>query len=453
MQWIPIGSTVLAAFVGLVWFIRLVFMGRAVRDREVLGDASHPQGPPATPMVSVLVAAKDEQDNIETCVRTLLDQDYPNYEVIAIDDRSDDDTPKILARLQDEFSGRLTVITIEQLREGWFGKNNAMRAGIERARGDWFMLTDADCRQTSRRTISVAMAEVLERDVDFLSITPVLEARAWWEHIVQPVCALVLMIWFLPSKVNDPKKKTAYANGAFMLMNRRCYEGIGGHERVRTEVNEDIIMAKLAKKGGFHLRVTENDDLYRTRMYATPREAWRGWSRIFYGSLQTAGRLGRAIGMLSLYSLLPWVSLVVAGMCVALAVGDAGWWKTALVSWGVAVLLMQVVLWRFYGIVQIGRLWSLCYVGGATVALGMLISALLKVLGATGTNWRGTVYHGNQVTSGGGTGTPAAVVAGAESVGIAEKSAASERVSAGVSGAEAAPRVEAESGASGVDRA
>ncbi|MCH7549275.1 MAG: bifunctional pyr operon transcriptional regulator/uracil phosphoribosyltransferase PyrR [Candidatus Krumholzibacteriota bacterium] len=84
------------------------------------------------------------------------------------------------------------------------------------------------------------MREALTQRIDFLSIIPVMEMPTIWERVFQPVCSLVLIVRFLPERVNNPAKKTAYANGAFMLLRRSCYDKIGGHERVRTEINEDI---------------------------------------------------------------------------------------------------------------------------------------------------------------------------------------------------------------------
>jgi glycosyltransferase involved in cell wall biosynthesis len=352
--------------------------------------------------VSVLVAAKDEEDNIETCVRTFLDQDYPNYEMIVIDDRSRDRTPHILAKLKSEFPARLKVITVTRLRDGWFGKNNAMREGVAVASGDWLLFCDADCRQTSRRTISAAIHEANAHKADFLSIIPVLDTYEIWERIIQPVCALILILWFLPSRVNDPRKKTAYANGQFMLLSRRCYDEIGGHERVRTQLNEDILMARHTKAGGLRLRVVENADLYRTRMYRTPREAWRGWSRIYAGSFGSVARVLTAMAVLLTFSLLPTTSLIIALIGSWLGEGaSVAACRTAVWCWAGVILFQQMTLWRLYGILQMPRGWSFTYVIGAFAAMGILGNALLKTMGMSSTTWRGTTYHGERVTGGG----------------------------------------------------
>jgi len=394
--------------VALVWFSRHFEINRAHRTQRLLGSKSYPEAPSAdAPKVSVLVAAKDEEENIEACVRTFCTQEYPDYEVIVVDDRSSDRTPAILARLQAEYPDRLRVVTVKRLREGWFGKNNAMREGAAVANGRWYCFADADCRQTSTRTLAAAMAEARTNGVDFLSVLPVLEIRTFWERVIQPVCSAVMIRWYHPQRVNDPKTSEAYANGAFMLIRREVYEALGGHEGVRTQVNEDMCLARLAKSGGHRLQVILNDDLYVTRMYSTLGQCWRGWSRIFYGCLDTPGKLLAALVILTMFSLVPWSSLIASAVGLLSAVGNgsvggtsgrtsAGWGAIAGLS-AVAVVLQQSVMARFYRMVRARPAWSMGYVLGACICWGMLVNAMLKRLGATRTTWRGTTYHGTQV--------------------------------------------------------
>ncbi|MFQ5494267.1 MAG: glycosyltransferase [Phycisphaerae bacterium] len=387
-----------AAVVGLFWCVRHVMVADAVRHRVLVGSGSHPAPLVDPPMISVIVAAKDEQDNIEACVTTLLDQDYPDYEIIVVDDRSEDRTGAILSKLVASAAGRLKVVTVRTLRDGWFGKNNAMREGVAASRGEWLLFTDADCRQTSRRTLSVGIAEALTHDADFLSITPILETPTLWERIIQPVCALTLIVHFVPNRVNNPASPTAYANGAFMLIRRQCYDAIGGHERVRTEVNEDVRMARFAKREGFGLRVAENEDLYVTRMYATPTAAWHGWSRIFYGCLGSVRSLATSAAMLVGFSVVPWACLIVALVGLAGAdAGEAGPWRWSVGAWAGVIVIKQLVLWGVYRVVRVAPIASLGYIVGVLVTLGMLVSAMFKVGGRSATTWRGTKYRGHCV--------------------------------------------------------
>jgi glycosyltransferase involved in cell wall biosynthesis len=120
----------------------------------------------------VVVAARNEEQNIEACVGSLLAQDYPNYEVIAVDDRSDDRTLALLRQLLAGSEGNLQVITIRELEDGWFGKNNAMREGVARSTGGWLCFTDADSRFTSRRALTAALRDALAHQADFLTLCP-----------------------------------------------------------------------------------------------------------------------------------------------------------------------------------------------------------------------------------------------------------------------------------------
>ncbi len=392
--------SVLLGLVACVWASRHLVISRARREQIPLRPNSYPGPPAEAPLVSVLIAAKDEEANIEAAVRTMLQQDYPNFELIAVNDRSTDRTGEILESIRTEQrNGRLHVIHVHELRDGWFGKNNAMQAGVEHARGEWFCFSDADCRQTSGRTLSMALRHAMDRSIDFLSVLPRLETHSLWERIIQPVCGGVMVFWFHPERVNDPQHPTAYANGAFMLMTRRCYEAVGGHEAVRTEVNEDMHMARIAKERGQRLVVVQNDDLYTVRMYSRFREIWRGWSRIFYGCFGTFRRLRVTMLMLTATNLFPYLSLLIAAVVLASrgwTAGDTGWHIVGGAA-ALAVVMQQTVIARFYRLSQTSPWLAPTFIVGAVICIGMLINAMLKLKGRTTTTWRGTTYRGDEV--------------------------------------------------------
>jgi hypothetical protein len=285
------------------------------------------------------------------------------------------------------------------LREGWFGKNNAMREGAATAAGEWLCFGDADCRQISPKSLSTALRYALAEKVDFLSLLPELEMHSTWERIIQPACSAVMIFWFQPDKVNDPNDPTAYANGAFMLMRRSCYQTIGGHEAVRTEVNEDMHMARLAKANGQRLFVIQNDGLYSVRMYTTFRQIWRGWSRIFFGCFGTFRRLRLTAIMLALMNVFPYLSLLVA----ALVLGARGWsqagagWQAVGLCAALAVVAQQTVIARFYRLCKLDWRLAPTFIIGVVICIGMLISAMLKLGGRTTTVWRGTTYRADSV--------------------------------------------------------
>ncbi|MCA9252090.1 MAG: glycosyltransferase [Phycisphaerales bacterium] len=397
----PVGMMIWLAccgVVGLVWASRQFAVVRAIRhDRRLRPDSHGPLGKDA-PRLSVLVSAKDEEDNIEACIESLLRQDYPNLEIIAINDRSDDRTGEILDQMQRKRGDLVQAVHVSRLTEGWFGKNHAMHTGMKYATGEWLCFIDADCKQTSDKTLSMAMQEALSRQADFLSVLPVLETKTFWERLIQPICAAILVIWFDPEKVNNPKCKAAYANGAFMMMSRKAYQKIGGHTAVKTELNEDICMARLAKDGGLKLFVIQNDGLYLTRMYASFKEAWRGWSRIFFGTFRTYRRLFATLGLVLSMSVFPFISLIVAitGLMLADEAARSHWW-IALGVTGAVVLMLEIVIFQFMRLVRAANWAWITYFFGVLLGVGMLVMAIRKAAGAS-TTWRGTTYQSDQST-------------------------------------------------------
>ncbi|MCG3137628.1 MAG: hypothetical protein HJJLKODD_01477 [Phycisphaerae bacterium] len=388
---------ILLGLVALIWGSRHLAVSRGRRTAVRLSSTSASDWPADLPRITVLVAAKDEEANIGRCVRSLIAQDYPALQIIAINDRSSDRTAEIIDDLARRHPERFRALHVTQLREGWFGKNNAMRVGVEQADGEWFCFTDADCHFLSPRTLTTAVHYALQERVDFLCILPVLETGTFWERLLQPVCAAIMVMWFRPEKVNDPRSKAAYANGAFMLMKRELYESLGGHEAVRTELNEDMHLARLTKEAGRRLRVVENEDLYQTRMYTDFRSTWRGWSRIFLGCFGSLRRLLISTAVLSLASIFPYVSLLIGVLGWLMSGGTPWMWLTLTAAGTVAIQLS--LLFRFYRLARCDVRYLPGYFLGAVVALTMLVNAMLKLNGRARTVWRGTAYRGHQLDS------------------------------------------------------
>ena len=378
----------------LVWSSRHLMISAQKRKGLVLNE-QYLADRPATgtlPFISMLVAAKDEEQVIERCVRTILEQDYPDFELIVINDRSTDRTTEIVAGLARQDS-RVRLVNIESLPEGWCGKNNAMNSGIVQARGEWLCMTDADCCMTSRQALRAAMSYAQEKRADLLSVLPNLEMHGFWENVVQPVCGGVMVIWYQPDKVNDPAAPQAYANGAFMLMQRAAYDAIGGHASVKDKVNEDMHMAAGIKRKGLRLCVIRNEGLYKVRMYTSLKQILRGWSRIFYGTFGTMPRLTASLGFLLVLGLAPYAALVTGGLG-ALAGGASarlfGW-----TGWiGLAAVAAQLsAIYRFRGLTGGGQGWFWSYPIGCAVSMVAVVLAMTKLRKGAQVSWRGTVYR------------------------------------------------------------
>lgn len=381
--------TVLCGLIALVWSARHLKINRAKRENLVLTPHS-PGADDRVPRISVLVAAKDEEDNIAACVETMLSQDYPDFEVLVMNDRSADRTAEIVQTIA-ERDPRLRLINIDHLPDGWCGKNHAMAHGVRESTGEYLCMIDADCRQLSPRTLTTAMRHALDKQVDLLSVLPTLEMKGAWENIIQPVCSGIMIIWFQPEQVNSDRYPQAYANGAFMLFRREAYEKVGGHEAVRTAMLEDMQFALRVKESGLRLNVIQNEGLYIVRMYTSLKAILNGWCRIFFCTFGTKRRLRISMLILVFMGLLPYLTAVLGW---ALWAGGAGVaWLAAGIA-GTAAAVMQVsVINRFYRLIHAQPWLCWTYPLGAFMALIALAKAYGKHRSGAQVTWRNTTYN------------------------------------------------------------
>ncbi|MBI4389848.1 MAG: glycosyltransferase, partial [Nitrospinae bacterium] len=243
----------------------------------------------SSPLISVCVPARNEERGIRACLESLLRQDYPRFEVIAVDDNSTDATPAIVESLA-AGDPRLTLARGEALPEGWFGKPYALHQAYRRAQGEYLLFTDAD--PAFRPFALTAAMYVMRRDnLDVLTLLPGTEFGSFWERAVQPVIFGFIAALTRFRKVNGRDHPDAMGIGAFMLFRRDAYERIGGHERVRQEIVEDIALAKCAKREGLNLLIADGKRVYSIRMYHSFREIWLGWRKnMFVAMKQSVAR-------------------------------------------------------------------------------------------------------------------------------------------------------------------
>ena len=378
--------TILAGLVTLIWVSRHIQLELERRNGfELTEDYPCPAG--EIGKISVLIAAKDEQANIAPCIETLLVQDYPNLEIIVCNDRSDDATGEIIHKFAAEDS-RIRAIDVAELPPGWKGKNHAMHLASQLATGEYLLCIDADCKQLSPRSLSVAMQLMADRQAGLLCLLPNLEMKGFWENVVQPVGSGILMVWFDPKKVNNPRKPHAYANGAFMLFRRDVYDAIGGHEALRDVMQEDMAIAGLVKQRQLGLSVARSNGLYSVRMYTTFAQTIQGWTRIFFGSFPSLTRLTISLTLILMVGLFPYLA---AAMGLSLGEGDNLWRVCGYL--GVATVVLQLTLMAgFYRLIRVR--WELfwTYPLGVLLTAWTIFQAMLKHIPGAKITWKGTAY-------------------------------------------------------------
>lgn len=369
-------SLLLAAFILLGWLLVAQEVLRGNRRLKRLATLSAPT-PVAWPRVSVVFAARNEAATIAAAVPTMLTLDYPDLEVIAVNDRSEDDTGALLDRLA-ATAPRLMVEHVRALPEGWIGKTHALHLGAARATGEWILFTDADIHfqpEVLRRAVAHARAQSL----DHLAAVPQLSEHGHWLGICVNAFSVAFTVGLRPWRIPDPRSPTHGGVGAFNLVRASTYRKMGGHEPLRLRPDDDIKLGKLMKAGGFSEFVLGAGAIS-VSWYATMGEMIRGLTKNAYAGADYrfwVPPLGAAALLLGY--LWPVVALFVTAGPV--------WW-----CYAGAVLLMLAVGCdqpRFAG----GRWWH-----GLFLPLGMAVFSyiLLRSMAVThwtgGVTWRGTFY-------------------------------------------------------------
>jgi glycosyltransferase involved in cell wall biosynthesis len=261
-----IAGTILA----LAWFSRIV---DAALGMPSVADISQPQwdrkstGDSVNRRVSIIVPARNEEEDIELSLTRLLELDYDNYEVIAVNDRSTDRTGEIMEKVAENpvlTSGRLRVIHHQELPAGWLGKTHAMWTATNEATGDWLLFTDADVLfkpDSVRRALAYAEAE----KADHVVLFPRMIMKQPGEYMMIAFFQTMFVFGHRPWKVADPKSRDHMGVGAFNLIRQSVYEGIGTYKALRMEVLDDMKLGKVVKNAGYAQRNVFGGDLISIR--------------------------------------------------------------------------------------------------------------------------------------------------------------------------------------------
>src|SRR5208282_3388452 len=221
-----------------------------------------PTAPTATtaplPRISVVIAARNEELDLPDTLDCLLVQDYPNLEILVVEDGSTDRTRDVI----DARAPRVRRVNPPPLPSGWVGKNWACWNGAQAATGEWILFEDADVH-THPGTVRTTFEWARREHADLAAIAPKVDMQSFWERLVLPFYVQVVLTYFRTPHVNRPGSKTAMANGQFWMTPRTVYFAMGGHEAIRSIVLEDVAIARRYRAAGKTLRVAWTPQLAR----------------------------------------------------------------------------------------------------------------------------------------------------------------------------------------------
>jgi glycosyltransferase involved in cell wall biosynthesis len=320
------------------------------------------------PTISVVVAARNEQRHIETALQSLLNLDYPNLEIIVVNDRSTDETGNVLKRMATRQAEqattaqpRLRIVDVQELPPGWLGKNHALFRGASEAQGEYLLFTDADIVMDPS-VIRRAMRFVLDEKLDHLAMMFRIQMPNWFLESFVATFSVYFFAHFKPWKVRDPKSKAHIGVGGFNLLRTQAYHDMGTHRAIAMRPDDDLKLGKLVKLHGFRQDVLLAPDLIYVSWYSSLRELIVGLEKnafagVDYNILAVVLSsililMLHAFPFMAVFFTTGWTQVLMALVCVSLllicahAAHSCRLRISVCLGFPLAVLLFAFIQWR-----------------------------------------------------------------------------------------------------------
>lgn len=337
-----------------------------------------PEADELLPKVSIIVAARNEQRNIREALQSLLNLSYPDYELIVVNDRSEDDTQAILEQLS-AGQPRLKLLQVHQLPPGWLGKNHALWVGSRDASGELLLFTDADIMMEP--TVLKRAVTLLEQNrLDHLAVTPALLMPTAFLGMFGIAFAVIFSLFVRPWKARDPRSRFHIGIGAFNLVRSQAYRNIGGHVPIRLRPDDDLKLGKLLKKNGYRQDVVCGPDYLAVEWYASTMELIRGLEKNAFSGADYSVPLVLTGALFQLLcSVWPFVALLVTNGAVQMVYLAAV----------IILLLMLADSARFH---RIPVWYALGYPLVSALFVYIMLRTMVLNIIQGGIYWRGTFY-------------------------------------------------------------
>ena len=352
-------------------------LGFGMRRIERLADlpARDPEG---APHVTIVAAARDEATMIEPAVRSMLGMRYPSFQIVVVNDRSTDATGAILDRLAAK-DPRLLPVHVAELPPGWLGKNHALQVGADCAAGEWILFTDADIHMHPE-ALSRAMRYAEFYGVDHLAATPSLEMPGVLLKGFSMLFLFIFASFAKPWRARNPNSWFHVGVGAFNLVRRSAYEGVGGHSRIALRPDDDMKLAKILKRGGYRADLVDGSSVLRVEWYQSLPEMVRAFEKNMFAGLDYNVLLSVVGGLLQLaLTAIPLIGVLVTTGIPRLLLG-------AQVALSVAVFAYLAKR------IRVSPLVALTYPLVSGLFVFILWRTMVLNLSEGGLQWRGTFY-------------------------------------------------------------
>ncbi len=334
--------------------------------------------------VSILVPARNEGHRIlDKSIESMINQTYGNYEIIVLNDRSSDETKEILEKFKVRDS-RFQIIDGVDPPKKWLGKPHALHQALQKASGEWIIITDADII-FAPETLQTAVKYAEENNFDALTLAPKLILVSFWETLFMPVFGWFCVLAMPFHRVNNPNRAESMGVGNFFMFRRAVLDKIGGFESVKSQVAEDLKLAENLKKQQFKLRIDYAPELIETRMYSGFWEIWEGFTKnLFSGMKFSLAKTTFGVISVFLFGVAP-----VLLMFAALFFGQLALFVPLFSVYIVQTLIFAFIHREWQG----NSLYALLAPFGLLIFLAILINSTVRVLSGKGVTWKGRVIY------------------------------------------------------------
>jgi glycosyltransferase involved in cell wall biosynthesis len=364
----------------LAWLSRVV--DAALGMPKVANIASPPwnRKPQGNPRVSIIVPARNEEEHIGPALAKLLQLDYDNYEVIAVNDRSTDRTGEVMNEVASAAAGiRLKVIHVAELPPGWLGKVHAMWSAANQATGDWLLFTDADVLfrpDVLNRALLYAESE----SADHVVLLPRIIMESPGERMTIAFFQTLFVFGHRPWKVADPKTKDHMGVGAFNLIRRSVYDAVGTYQALRFEVLDDMKLGKIVKNAGYAQRNVFGDNLISLRWAKGAKGMVNNLTKNFFAIMSFQWwRLLLSAFVLAFLNLAPFL-----GVCLA-----HGWQRLPYAVALASILAIYVGMsWKS----DVPPYYVVLHPLSTVLFVYIMLRSMTLTLARGGVIWRGTFY-------------------------------------------------------------
>jgi len=369
---------VLGSLASLLWIVQAALVYRHRAGTVLLADL--PDTPPETgwPRLTVIFAARNEAADVEQATRSLIAQDYPNLQILAVDDRSTDATGAILDRLAGE-SPVLRVVHIDHLPTGWLGKNHALQNAADSTDTPWILFTDADV-VFSPDALRRAVRAAIDGGYDHVTVIPEVPTEGVGERMFQSLFNLGFLLEAPSHKVEDPRRRASLGIGAFNLVRAEAFRAIGGLRRLSLSIDDDLRLGQAMKWAGYRSKVLVGLGTVSVRWHVGIRQLIRGVEKNFFAVLEF--RLPLAALVVCVFF---WIA---ATPHIGLFVGP--WWTRAICACG--ILALMVILEWVGELTRLRWYYALLLPLSAVLIAFALIRSTWVTLRRGGVTWRDHHY-------------------------------------------------------------